>query len=191
MSGIWTPPEALLGTDDQPVEGLTGWAEGFRSTGVAREGNTPFSVPLISHIEGNLWTGGCIDDVRLPDHFKFVVSLYPWERYRIDHNEVSRLEVPLYDSSEGEPDAALLSGIASWVNVCRQRGPTLVHCQAGLNRSSLVAALALVLDGVEPAAAISLIRERRSSSCLCNTKFESWLRAFSVGVVRGHAEEPE
>jgi len=62
------------------------------------------------------------------------------------------------------------------VNACREDGPTLVHCQAGLNRSSLVAARALVLGGMTADDAIALIREKRSPACLCNPAFERWLR---------------
>jgi len=51
-----------------------------------------------------------------------------------------------------------------------------VHCQVGLNRSSLVAARALVLSGeADPAGAVALLRARRSPACLCNETFESWL----------------
>ena len=69
------------------------------------------------------------------------------------------------------------SAIATWVNTCRETAPTLVHCQAGLNRSSLVAARALVLGGRTPDEAITLIRRKRSPACLCNPAFERWLRA--------------
>jgi protein-tyrosine phosphatase len=65
-----------------------------------------------------------------------------------------------------------------WVNACRAAGPTLVHCQAGLNRSSLVIARALILSGMPSVAAIALIREKRSPACLSNPSFERWLRQF-------------
>jgi protein-tyrosine phosphatase len=53
-----------------------------------------------------------------------------------------------------------------------------VHCQAGLNRSSLVIARALILSGMPSVAAIALIREKRSPACLSNPSFERWLRQF-------------
>jgi protein-tyrosine phosphatase len=65
------------------------------------------------------------------------------------------------------------------VNSCRGSGPTLVHCQAGLNRSSLVVVRALVLDGMDVDTAIAVVREKRSPVCLCNPSFESWLRSVS------------
>lgn len=149
-----------------------------RIEGIAREGGVPFSVPLISHVDGNLWQGGCLNGVTLPDHFRFVVSLYPWESYVYDSQKVGTLSVPLYDTADGEPDRGLLVGIASWVNTVRALGPTLVHCQAGLNRSALVAGLALILDGTPAADAIALLREKRSPAVLCNATFERWLREF-------------
>jgi protein-tyrosine phosphatase len=102
------------------------------------------------------------------------VSLYPWESYRLGEEVEGALIVRLFDRGE-IPDRDLLVGIATWVNVVRKLGPTLVHCQAGLNRSGLVAALALVLSGVKPADAIALLREKRCAAVLCNAAFESWL----------------
>ncbi len=70
-----------------------------------------------------------------------------------------------------------MDGIAAWVNASRDDGPTLVHCQAGLNRSSLVVGRALMLGGMAPRAAVDLIREKRSPVCLSNPSFEKWLLA--------------
>lgn len=132
------------------------------------------SIPLISHITGNLWVGGCIDGVRLPDDFRFVVSLYPWEKYVLGPN-TDRVEVALYDSTEMADEEALLS-TARTVNDCLAIGKTLVHCQAGLNRSNLIAALTLSLTGeMSTAQAIALMREKRAKICLCNEVFEEWL----------------
>lgn len=107
-----------------------------RMTGRAYHGNTPFDVPFISEIAPNLWQGGCETGLVLPDFVEHVVSLYPWESYTVNHNLSSRLEVRMYDSTDQEFDQ--VDGLAFWVNLCRQTGPVLVHCQAGLNRSSLV-----------------------------------------------------
>jgi protein-tyrosine phosphatase len=51
-----------------------------------------------------------------------------------------------------------------------------VHCQAGLNRSSLVVGRALMLGGMTADDAIVLIRRKRSPACLSNPSFERWLR---------------
>lgn len=142
--------------------------------GIAREGNKQFSVPLVTQVDENLWQGGCKNGVKLPSFFKHVISLYPWERFSIAHPLDSFLEVRLYDSGD-MPDIAQLYSVAEWINVCRKHGKTLVHCQAGLNRSGLVTALALFLGGMKPVAAIALLRHSRCPAVLCNPVFKKWL----------------
>lgn len=132
-----------------------------------------FEASLVSHIEDNLWTGGCYDLVPLPDDFKYVLSVYQWERYALPEG-CERLEVEMYDSGN-IPDEDQLHELADWVNEKRKLGKTLVHCQAGLNRSSLVTALALIKAGSTPEEAIALLREKRTPMVLCNQHFESWL----------------
>ncbi len=69
------------------------------------------------------------------------------------------------------------------MNACRRDlGPdeaVLVHCQAGLNRSGVVTALALMLNGDVATAdkAIALLRARRGEAVLCNPLFVTWLRS--------------
>jgi protein-tyrosine phosphatase len=144
-----------------------------RMTGIARHGNTPFDVPFISEIAPNLWQGGCQNGLMLPKFIKHLISLYPWEQYKVQHELESTLTVRLYDSLDQSFD--LIEGIASWVNKCRKDGPTLIHCQAGLNRSSLVAAYALMLEGKSAEKSIEILRTKRSPACLCNRSFEDWL----------------
>lgn len=75
---------------------------------------------------------------------------------------------------------ALLTMLAGSVNLARTVGPTLVHCQAGLNRSGLVTALALILDGMTPGEAIALLREKRCAAVLCNAAFDGFVRNFKA-----------
>lgn len=147
--------------------------EGFARAALEAGKDGSFNVPLISHVLGNLWQGGCKDGVQLPEDFEFVVSLYPWEKYRLGSN-TARLEVQMLDAAE-MPNERLLYDTARIVNAFRYRGKTLVHCQAGLNRSGLIAALALILDGTEPIDAIELLRQSRHPVVLCNQTFEKWL----------------
>lgn len=144
--------------------------------GIAREGHTPFSCPLITPITDNLWQGGCINGVNLQGYFKHIVSLYPWERYTPGGPLDSFVEVRLYDGPT-VPNVAQLYQLANWINLCKAHGRTLVHCQAGLNRSGLLAGLSLVLDGMNAHSAIHLMREKRSPAVLCNKVFEHWLIA--------------
>ena len=83
----------------------------------------------------------------------------------------------MYDAGE-VPDVTQLHELADTVNAALDKGgKVLVHCQAGLNRSNLVTALALIKRGRTPADAVALLRERRSPVVLCNAAFESWLLA--------------
>ena len=136
------------------------------------------SSPLVSHIEGNLYMGGCRDGVRLPDDFVYVLSLYPWERYELGPNTL-RDELRLYDGSE-LPDTHMLRAAAARAREMLSRGKVLVHCQAGLNRSGLLSTLVLVGQGHSAEDAIALLRERRDPYVLCNKTFEAWLLAHDA-----------
>lgn len=149
-----------------------------RLSGYAMHGNTPFDVPYISELADNLWQGGCENGLVLPDFIDHVVSLYPWEQYTARHELASQMSVRMYDSTSQGYDQVY--DIARWVNSCRKSGTVLVHCQAGLNRSSLVAATALTLDGMSGDDAVALIREKRSPACLCNPAFELWVRNGAI-----------
>ena len=147
-----------------------------RMSGVATHGMTPFDVPYISEIAPNLWQGGCKEGLLLPKFIDHVVSLYPWEHYYNQRRTPSYLEVYMFDSLDQSFEQ--VERLARWVNDCRKLGPVLVHCQAGLNRSSLVAARALMLDGMTADEAIALLRDKRSPACLCNPAFEEYLRSL-------------
>lgn len=167
---LWLPESAGNDPTRIPIE-FDPQQQFMRGTAV--HGNTPFSVPFVSQITDDLWTGGCQDGLFLPREIVHLVSLYPWERYR-EHGDLrSSLHLRMYDSEDQAFDQ--VNAIAAWVNVCRLDGPTLVHCQAGLNRSGLVAARALTLGGMDAADAIALLREKRSPAVLCNKHFEAWL----------------
>jgi hypothetical protein len=128
----------------------------------------------VSHIEGNLWIGACPES-RLPEFFTSVLNLYQSEPYSTHPTTVVRTQ--RMDDSDQLLDPEVLDDLADWVNEKRALGPTLVHCQAGLNRSALVAGLALVRSGVAPAEAIALLRQKRSADVLFNNAFERWLLA--------------
>lgn len=147
-----------------------------RMVGRTNHGNLLIDVPIISEVADNLWQGGCIDGLILPKFIKHVVSLYPWERYKVQHELDSFLEIRMYDSLTQQFDQ--IYELAEWVNYRREDGPVLVHCQAGLNRSSLVAGMALVFYGMSGDEAVKYLREKRSPAVLCNPTFEKHLRQF-------------
>lgn len=148
-----------------------------RMDGIAIHGNARFSVPFISHVIGNLYQGGCTDGLVLPDRFRTVVSLYPWESYIVGP-DVTVHEVEMLDAP-GLVDHVRVQELARLVLKACQEGPTLVHCQAGLNRSGLIAGAALVLNGYEPGYAIDLLREKRSPAVLCNESFYEYLMGLA------------
>ncbi|MBQ9917416.1 MAG: dual specificity protein phosphatase family protein [Microbacterium sp.] len=139
------------------------------------------AAPFMSEIAPNLWHGGVESGLVLPDFVKFKLSLYQWEDYTIEHELVESLTVEMYDSVNQGFDQVM--ELAEWVNERRAHGPVFVHCQAGLNRSSLVVAIALLLSGEVSTGqeAIDLIREKRDPACLCNPAFEKWVRSQPGG----------
>lgn len=164
---------------------------GMRMSGEAVQGGY-FDVPLITHVKdfpvgdpgdlpvaiGALWQGGCIGGVKLPEDFDFVLSLYPWEKYVLGPN-TEREEVKMYDSLDQGVDEVyeLASDVAARLDEGQK---VLVHCQAGLNRSGLVTARALMLMGRTADEAITLLRDSRSPQVLCNQSFEDYLRGLDA-----------
>lgn len=144
-----------------------------RMVGRTYHGGIEFDVPFINEIVPGLWQGGCQQGLVLPTHINYLLSLYPWERYQINHKVRGETYVRMYD----DPNQALdqIEELARQVNRWRQKGQVLVHCQAGLNRSSLVVAVALMQEGMSAVDAINLLRTKRSPACLCNKGFEEYL----------------
>jgi len=83
--------------------------------------------------------------------------------------------------SQAESQAIVETGtrVASAV---RQGRRTLVTCHAGLNRSGVVTAYALIVNGVHVREAIAMVRRARGSSALFNTHFVNLLRQLGRGA---------
>jgi Dual specificity phosphatase, catalytic domain len=81
---------------------------------------------------------------------------------------------PIDDGPMPDPTTALALGgfVAECVRLGRK---VLVHCSAGLNRSGLIVALALVALGYEPPEAMARMRRLRSEWVLCNDNFEEFV----------------
>lgn len=145
-----------------------------RITGYAYHGGY-FNMPIFTEMDTNLWTGGTpAGRPSLTKHFDKVLCLYPWEPYPVS-DTVEKVDVELYDAL----DQALeqIEPLADLVNQWRDEGKrVLVHCQAGLNRSSLVAALAIMKKSGKPGyQVINEMRQKRSSEVLCNDAFQEFL----------------
>lgn len=146
-----------------------------RFRGVTRHGLIDFDVPYISEVGDNLWMGGVDDGLVLPDFIDHLVRLYQDQEYVGLQHLRTHLSITMLDSVDATLDS--VDATAAWVNSARQSGTTLVHCQAGLNRSALVVARALMLGPEHLSAheAITHLRETRSPAVLCNPAFEHWL----------------
>lgn len=157
-----------------------------RMRGLATHGNTEFDVPFMSEIAPNLWQGGCFNGLVLPDFIVAAFSLYPWEKYTVKNPDVPYVSLKMYDSLDGIENIADIESFADHINYWRETGPVLVHCQAGLNRSSLLVGMALVRgDGYTGQEAVDTIREKRSPACLCNNAFRRFLINYKPGEKNG------
>jgi hypothetical protein len=124
---------------------------------------TPYASHEVHHLSGN-------------DPFTHVFDC--WGRYgaapHMRYRAINLIDGPLDKAS-----AAKFVGESVGVSDAVSRGGTvLVRCQAGLNRSGLLAGLAMVRLGYPAETALSLIREKRSPWALCNSDFESFLLQF-------------
>lgn len=146
-------------------------------TGVTIGGFDLSGVPLVSEITPGLWQGGSADGVVLPGFVVHFVQLSQRKPYRVEHDLASHVTYQMSDSPD--QDMGGVDVIASWVNSWRDADQAvLVQCAAGLNRSGLIVARALMLrDHMTADQAIALIRGRRSPACLHNEAFEGWLRS--------------
>mgnify|MGYP006280395397 CR=1 FL=1 len=147
---------------------------------------------LWSEILPGLWQGGTDDydtvrDVRkgredafiTPKDFDTVVTLYAWaqpvdwfvKEYRLGFWDAGTENMPVPEILE-----AAIMAHRDWANGKR----VLIRCQAGLNRSGLIMALVLMIEGYTADEAIALIREKRNSWALCNDDFVEWLRSLDA-----------
>lgn len=135
-------------------------------------------VPLISHIVDNLYVGGHSRFVNLGDFFSDVFSLYVFEGPYATHESTNHASVRMFDSPT--EDTSLVDDLVEQVVEALDRGGNvLVHCQAGINRSNLTAALVLrKWKGLTSAEAIDMLREKRSPLVLANRGFENYLRSL-------------
>lgn len=143
-------------------------------------GMNKMDLPIVSHIHANLWQGASVSEFgySMPDYFKTVLNLYPWGEYEKPEG-IDYREYKLYDSHSGV-DAEEVDELAQWAFDRIDNGPLLIHCQAGVNRSSLIAALVLRKMGFSSNGAIDAIRVKRGPECLCNPVFEKFVRNLDV-----------
>ena len=139
---------------------------------------------LYSEIAPNLFMGGTddLDVIQLPARnrkrddlpFEAIVTMYAWARPADWQIQEFRYGVP--DASIADIDLRRLREAVDFgFNRWKSGDRVLVRCQAGLNRSGLVTALILMLDGLSAADAIKAIRTNRAELALFNHDFVTWL----------------
>jgi Dual specificity phosphatase, catalytic domain len=93
------------------------------------------------------------------------------------------LHVPIWDGEMEHPDLVRDTARTVAERVAAGRR-VLVHCWAGLNRSGVVAARALMFAGVPPADAIAAVRAARGPDALFNVHFVAWLHEEAAEPAR-------
>jgi protein-tyrosine phosphatase len=147
------------------------------------------NIPLVSHVVDNLYVGGYDYRADFGDFFSHVFSLYKWESYepQTGPDTVHRVW-SMYDSPRGvdvqdlDENPTTIEAVADEVVAALEAGGNvLVHCQAGINRSNLTAAIVLMRwKGLTAAESIDMLRTKRSPLALANRTFENYLRALDA-----------
>ena len=137
--------------------------------------------PLYSEILPGLYISGTDDDdvvgnsgmFTLMDNeqpFDSIVCLYVAANPAGNYVREQRFAIP--DGPICESTKPELMQLAYWLHGEWKAGKKAAgKCQAGWNRSSLIVALVLLIDGYTAEEAVELIREKRSSNALCNSYF--------------------
>jgi protein-tyrosine phosphatase len=134
------------------------------------------ALDVYTEIEPGLWMGAC-PPFESPEFAQAVLNLFGLHDYE-RRCKVYR-EERLLDLTVDDPE--LVESLALWVDDHRKRDLTvLIHCEEGRNRSGLITALYLIrYRGMQPQAAIDLVRERRGPSALWNGSFVRYLTGTS------------
>jgi protein-tyrosine phosphatase/nicotinamidase-related amidase len=90
--------------------------------------------------------------------------------------------LPMVDQRAG--DDGDIRELVTWIRDAARTGTVTVHCLGGLGRSGLVAACALVDDGMDPDEAIASVREHRSPRAVETAAQESFVRSYGRGDSR-------
>lgn len=117
--------------------------------------------------------GSCV----VTDQFDTVVSLYSHDGFGPDPG-IAHHTHTMIDGALDPADHDRVLELADEVVTAVSRGDAvMVRCMAGMNRSGLVAGLALVKIGWDADEAINHMREARSPYVLFNTDFTDFIRA--------------
>ena len=141
---------------------------------------------LYSEILPNLFISGTLDEdvvqrgkstlsLAQPAPFDSVVCMYGHANpigYYVREQRFGIADAELDEESKPE-----IRQLAQWLHSEWKQGKRVAaKCQAGWNRSGLIAALVLLQEGFTSDDAISLIRQKRSPNALCNPHFVAFIR---------------
>ncbi|SEL80517.1 protein-tyrosine phosphatase family protein [Streptacidiphilus jiangxiensis] len=142
---------------------------------------------------GHVWTdpAGELRAAVVNEEFDLVVSLFA----RAGHGPAPHVDHLVAEMPDGPLSAEQLRAVqhlaAATHEALRAHRTVLVRCHSGYNRSGLVVAQTLFLAGLAPAAAIELIRRRRSPWALHNATFVDYLTTgLDVAVLLTDLEPP-
>jgi len=146
---------------------------------------------LYSEILPGLYMGGTHDEDVVfkgqkdnfhKKNFDCVITMYAWAQPCDWDVQEMRYGIP--DSEIKDVELAKLIEIAQWGHKKWLSGErVLVRCQAGLNRSGLITALILLLEGMSPEQAIAHIRHKRSPVALFNKAYFDWILTESNSII--------
>ena len=149
---------------------------------------------LYSQIITNLFMGGTDDEdvIHVPAPYRRATAL-PFDAIVTMYASARPADWSVQEFRYGIPDASIQD-----IDLCRLREAVefgfrrwkagdrvLVRCQAGLNRSGLVTALILMMNGMDAEVAIKEIRDHRAELALFNTEYVDWLRKAGQDFVLG------
>jgi hypothetical protein len=141
---------------------------------------------LYSEILPNLFISGTLDEdvvqrgkstlsLAQPAPFDSVVCMYGHANpigYYVREQRFGIADAELDEDSKPE-----IRQLAQWLHSEWKMGKrAAAKCQAGWNRSGLIAALVLLHEGFSSEDAIALIREKRSPNALCNPHFVAYIK---------------
>lgn len=127
---------------------------------------TPYSVLDADRVASKLWVGSYPENEQGPavcQHFNAVVlCAEELQELPFSCSRLHIVKVPIDDAKPSPREIQTAVSAAKTVHALRKKGKrVLVTCAQGVNRSSLVAAMALMLDGDSAKVAIHRIRELR------------------------------
>lgn len=131
----------------------------------------------ISQVTENLWIGGLARPEDAAGFDKLMLCAEEFQPDASSYPGVHVLHVPISSniSTQREAQVAVQAGraVAGWV---RRGKKVLVTCGMGLNRSALIATVALMTRGMTSSEAVEKVRAARGKLALHNPQYVSLLR---------------